>query len=236
LEELFSAFRGWRSALIGSILIAMAVGPGAQAQTRGGAVYAATYIDVGINSVAQGVALLKRYRDASQAEPGNVEFAILQETTRPNRFVMFEGWKDQGAEDVHFNGHATLEFENSLAPIRNSPLFRMADYHEFSTNIMQGKANHGAIYVVEHLDINSAVANSAAFLVKAFTETSRKEAGIIRYDTYLSGDHHYTIMGVWRDSKAYNAHERSTYARQFRAATAMPMQFNLYDPRFYQPF
>ena len=84
-------------------------------------VYAVTYLDVGTNAVAQGVDLIKKYRDASRRENANLEFTVLQEASRPNRFVIMEGWKDQGAFEAHDKGAAKSEFEGALKPIRNSP-------------------------------------------------------------------------------------------------------------------
>ena len=61
------------------------------AQTSGEAVYAVTYLDVAANSVGKGVDLLKQYRESSRHEAGNVEFTVLQEVSRPNRFAIVEG-------------------------------------------------------------------------------------------------------------------------------------------------
>ena len=92
-----SFIRFGRRAMAGSFLIAAAMAPAAQAQTSGEAVHAVTYLDVGTGSVPQGVELLKKYRETSGREAGNLEFTILQETSRPNRFAIVEGWKDQSA-------------------------------------------------------------------------------------------------------------------------------------------
>src|SRR5207344_1531830 len=99
-------------------LTAAVVAPAAQAQTP---VYAVTYLDVGTNAVAQGVDLIKKHRDAIRRDPANLEFTVLQETSRPNRFVIMEGWKDQAAFEAHDKGAAKSEFEGALKPIRNSP-------------------------------------------------------------------------------------------------------------------
>ena len=100
--------------------VIVVIAPAAQAQTAD-PVYAVTYLDVGTNSLVHGVDLLKKYRDASRREPANLEFTVLQEASRPNRFVIMEGWKDQGAFDAHDKGATKAEFEGALKPIRNSP-------------------------------------------------------------------------------------------------------------------
>src|SRR6266851_148587 len=102
-----------RSAVAGSLMIAaaIAIAPAAQAQTSADAVYAVTYLDVGTTAVAQGVDLIKKYRESSRREAANLEFTVLQEVSRPNRFVIMEGWKDQTAFEAHDKGIAKSEFE-----------------------------------------------------------------------------------------------------------------------------
>ena len=101
LARSFTLLGRWAPVLAGSLLIDMAVASGAQAQTGVGPVYEVTYLDVAANSVDQGIALLKKYRELSQKEAGNLEFTVVEETIRPNRFVIFQGWKDQAAFDAH---------------------------------------------------------------------------------------------------------------------------------------
>ena len=95
--------------------------PPAQAQAGAEAVYAVTYLDVGTGSVPQGVDLLKKYRDLSGHEAGNLEFTALQETSRPNRFAIVEGWVNQAAFEAHDKGRTKADFLDALKPIRNSP-------------------------------------------------------------------------------------------------------------------
>ena len=109
------------SALAGALLIAIVIAPGAQAQTSGGAVYAVTYLDVAANLVSQGVDLLKTYRESSRHEAANLEFTVLQEKSRPNRFVIVEAWSDQAAFDAHVKAAPTTQFQEALTPMRNSP-------------------------------------------------------------------------------------------------------------------
>jgi hypothetical protein len=69
----------------GSLVIAtaVAVAPAARAQSGADVVFAVTYLDVGVGAVPQGVELIKKYRDQSRREAANLEFTILQETSRP---------------------------------------------------------------------------------------------------------------------------------------------------------
>jgi quinol monooxygenase YgiN len=219
----------------------VAIGPAAQAQT-GDPVYAVTYLDVGTNALAQGVDLIKKYRDASRREGANLEFTVLQETDRPNRFVIMEGWKDQGAFEAHDKGAAKAEFEGALKPIRNSP----PDRH-----MLQPYANapspsapaSGALYMVEHVDFlggDPSIAETAQPLMRALADASKKEDGVVRYDVYRQPPpriNHYEVIAAWKDAKAFDAHETAAQTRQFRGATAQgshTWRANLYDQRLYK--
>src|SRR5215510_11450373 len=95
-----------RSAVVSTVVMAAAVviAPAAFAQTAADGVYAVTYLDVGTTSVTQGVDLIRKLREGSRREAANLEFTILQETSRPNRFAIMEGWKDQAAFEAHDKG------------------------------------------------------------------------------------------------------------------------------------
>jgi (4S)-4-hydroxy-5-phosphonooxypentane-2,3-dione isomerase len=228
-----TSFGRCAAVLAGSLSIAMAVASGARAQTSGGPLYAVTYLDVAANSVSQGVSILKKYRDLSSHEAGNLEFTVLQERIRPNRFVIFEGWKDQAAFDAHSKGAPASECQEALAPIRNSPPYQMMQY-AFVTAPPRANPARDALYMVEHMDFMPTFATTAAPLVKALAEHSEKEESVIRYDAYHWGNHHYMIMAVWPDSKAFDAHEAASYTRQFRAAAAVPGgRIDLYEERLY---
>ena len=240
-----SCIRLGRSAMVSILTMAAAVtiAPTAFAQTQAAAdgVYAVTYLDVGTTSVAQGTDLIRKFRDASRREAANLEFTILQETSRPNRFVIMEAWKDQAAFEAHDKGTAKAEFEAALKPIRNSPADRkmLQPY----ANVAARAVPAGALYMVEHVDFlggDPAIAIAAAPLVKTLAEASQKEAGALRYDIYRQPPpriNHYEVVAVWTDAKAFDAHETAAHTLQFRAATAQggkAWRANLYDQRLYK--
>jgi quinol monooxygenase YgiN len=234
LAKSFTLLGRWAPVLVASLVSDMAVTSGAQAQTGAGAVYAVTYLDVAATSVTQGIALLKKYRELSSNEEGNLEFTVLEETIRLNRFVIFEGWNDQGAFDAHTRAASSSKFQEALAPIRNSPPFSMMQY-TFATAPARGKSSPRALYMVEHMDFKSSFASTAQSLVKALAEASQKEEGVIRYDAYHWGDHHYAIVAIWQNSKAFDAHEAAAHTRRFRNATTMPAgRFDFYEERLYK--
>src|SRR5260370_16410958 len=103
------------------IATAVAVAPAARAQSGADAVFAVTYLDVGAGAVPQGVDLIKKYPDQTRRESANLEFTILQQPSRPNLFVIMEGWRDQAAFEAHDKVTSKAESEVALKPIRNSP-------------------------------------------------------------------------------------------------------------------
>src|SRR5262252_3604935 len=102
------------AAAVSFTIVAITFSPAASAQSSADAIYAVTYLDVGSGAVPQGIELLKKYRELSRRDAANLEFTVLQETSRPNRFVVMEGWKDQAAFEVHDKGAAKAEFLDAL--------------------------------------------------------------------------------------------------------------------------
>ena len=177
----FAPIGAWAPAVAVGLVIA--IGSSALSQTGSEPVYAVTYLDVGANSLGRGVDLLKQYRESSRREAANVEFTVLQETDRPNRFAIVEGWKDQSAFDAHQNAASTAQFEETLKAIRNSPPNQHV-LQAFATGSARAERPGGALYMVEHIDFLPMFANLAQPAVRRLAEASAKEEGTLRYDIY----------------------------------------------------
>ena len=78
LVRSFTLLGRWAPVLVASLVSDMAVTSDAQAQTGTGAVYEVSYLDVAATSVAQGIALLKKYRESSSNAKGNLEFTVCR--------------------------------------------------------------------------------------------------------------------------------------------------------------
>ena len=219
-----------------AIGLGVALGSPAPAQTAE-PVYAVTYLDVSTDWVVQGAGLIKQYRDLSAHHAGNLEFTTMRETSRPNRFVIVEGWKDQAAFAAHEKSADTALFSFTLEAIRNSP----ANQHvlqSFANVPARSQPAGGAVYMVEHVDFSPAANATGLPLVKELAQASQKEEGVVRYDIYQEPPphaNHYSVVAVWANRAAFDAHETAAYTRQFRAATVMPVRANLYDQRLYEP-
>jgi len=226
-----------------SLAIALGLGIGSPARAQTAApvtdapVYAVTYLDVSTDWVVQGAGLIKQYRDQSRRQVGNLEFAALQEVNRPNRFVIVEGWKDQAAFAAHEKSADTALFNFTLEAIRNSPPNQHM-LQSFANVPARGQPGSGAVYMVEHVDFSPPGNATGLPLVKELAQASQKEEGVVRYDVYqepVPHANHYSVVAVWANRAAFDAHETAATTRQFRAATVMPVRANLYDERLYEP-
>jgi quinol monooxygenase YgiN len=230
----FAPIGRWASAVAVGLVIA--ISSPALAQIVSEPVYAVTYLDVGASSLGRGVDLLKQYRESSRHEAANVEFTVLQETDRPNRFAIVEGWKDQSAFDAHQKAASTAQFEEALKAIRNSPPNQHV-LHAFATGSARAERPSGALYLVEHIDFLPMFGNIVQPVVRGLAGASAKEEGVLRYDIYQEPAphaNHYSVVAVWASAKAFDAHETAAHTREFRAATVMPARGNLYDQRLYK--
>jgi quinol monooxygenase YgiN len=223
----------WAPAMAIGLVIAICLP--ASAQTDGEAVYAVTYLDVAASSPGRGVDLLKQYRESSRHEAGNVEFTVLEEVGRPNRFAIVEGWKDQSAFDAHEKAMSTTQFQEALKAIRNSPPNQHV-LHAFAAGPARTEPSSDAFYTVEHIDFLPMFANIAQPVVRRLAQSSAKEDGVLRYDIYQEPAHsnHYSVVAAWTSMEAFDAYETAPPTREFRAATVMPARGNLYDQRLYK--
>jgi len=230
----FAPIGAWAPAV--ALGLAIATSSSAQSQTGSEPVYAVTYLDVGASSLGRGIDLLKQYRESSRHEAANIEFTVLQETDRPNRFAIVEGWKDQSAFDAHQKAAPTAQFEEALKAIRNSPPNQHV-LHAFATGSAGAERPSSALYMVEHIDFLPMFANLAQPAVRRLAEASAKGEGVLRYDIYQEPAphaNHFSVVAVWANAKAFDAHETAAQTREFREATVMPARGNLYDQRLYK--
>ncbi|HEY5869702.1 MAG TPA: putative quinol monooxygenase, partial [Candidatus Tectomicrobia bacterium] len=93
----------------------------------------------------------------------------------------------------------------------------------------------GATYVVTHADAIPPGKDAALVLLKQLAETSRKEAGNVRFEVLQqnSRQNHCTIIEVWQNQHAFEAHVMAGHTRQFREKF-QPLSGSLYDERLYK--
>jgi len=221
---------------VSAFLLAIAGGSGAEAQTAGDAIYGVTALDVAPGAASQGIALLKQYRDGALKQAGNTGVILLQEADWPNRFVIYDAWKDQAAYDANERAAHSAELRAKLASMGGAPYDRR-DYRVISVGPAQAAAGGDTVYMQLHLDVFPAGIEATLVAARAVAEAARKGDGNLRYDVVRSVKpplSHTTLLAAWQNRKAFESYENSAYARQFRDAVG-PLLGSPFDDRLYVP-
>src|SRR3989454_11956069 len=217
-----------------AFLMMMAEQPVAPVEVGGAAFYVATYIDVQVSSTNEGMGLIKQYRDATRAEKGNSGADFVQEMGRPSRFVIVEFWKDQASFDAHEKAGHTAQFRSKLKAIHNSP-YDQRVHQGLAVDPRPLAASGGTVSVVTHVDVPPQSKNENEGLLKRPAEGNPKDNRKLPYDAFQqtkTRTNHFTVLAVWKDRNAFDAHDTKPHTRQFREVLA-PMLGAPYDDRLY---
>ncbi|MDF2508649.1 MAG: antibiotic biosynthesis monooxygenase [Microbacterium sp.] len=60
--------------------------------------------------------LIQEYAESVRAEPGNETFEVYRRVEDPDRFVVFERYRDREAFDAHLDAEAGHAFNAALVP------------------------------------------------------------------------------------------------------------------------
>jgi quinol monooxygenase YgiN len=216
------------------IVLSASLASPAHAQGAAGPVYLTTYFEVIPASANAGAGLLRQYREASRKEDGNQRFEVIQEASRPNRFVILEVWKSQAALDAHRKAAHTTQFRDKYKAIQSSPFDERVNTGMLG-GPMEGSGGKGAAYIVTHVDVPPPSKDACITALKTLTDAVRKEAGNVRYEVQQQANrqNHFTVVQVWKNRAAFDGHVAGAAERQFRD-TLTPMTGALYDERIYR--
>jgi quinol monooxygenase YgiN len=223
--------------LLGSIVaaaVSLAIVSPALAQEAATA-FVVTYIEVVPSAVDEARGLLRKYREASRKAGGNQRFEALQRSERANHFAIIEAWGDQKARDAHAQAAPTRQFREALQR-HLSAAYDERPHIPLSVGPPAASAvSKDAIYVVTHVDIVPTFKDKGVAAVKDLADTSRREAGSARYEalTQTSRQNHMTLVEIWKDRKAFEAHIVAAHMKKFRDEL-LPMSGSLYDERLYR--
>ena len=195
--------------------------------------HTATYVEVVPPSAVEGAALLRQHERASRQDPGNLRVEILQRIDRPNQFIVLAAWKDQKAFEAHRATTGTKDFLDKLRPLLASPNDERL-HNALSVAAAPTATATGAVYAVTHVDVIPPRKDDGVALLKQLAEDSRKDAGLVHFDVVqqVNRPNHFTVIEVWTDRKAFDAHGMAAHTKQFRERLA-PMSGALYDERLY---
>ena len=215
------------------MMLAAALLPAGAATAQTAIVYGATYVEVAPGAIPQALALLKALSTASRKEEGNLRAQVAQERDRPSRFVVIEAWKDQAAFEAHRKGKRYAEFNEKLVPIRNAPPDERVHNTLAAADQIPGPSRD-AIWVVTHVDVPPPSKDACITELKTLVEASRKDAGNLVFEVVQQTNrpNHFTVLEVWKDGKAFDAHGSAEHTRRFRANLG-PMLGAPYEDRVY---
>ena len=90
------------------------------------------------------------------------------------------------------------------------------------------------IYVVTHVDVVPTEAAAGTKLLKQYVEDSRKDKGAVRVEAYIqvSRVNHFSVVEVWENRQALDAHEAAAHTKKFREQID-PLLGSPYDERLH---
>jgi quinol monooxygenase YgiN len=91
------------------------------------------------------------------------------------------------------------------------------------------------VYVVTHIDLMPAGVPTGVPLLQQFAATTLKEKNCVRFEVLQQDGrpNHLTIVAVWKDQKAFDAHDSAPYTKEFREKM-QPLIGSPWDERLHQ--
>jgi quinol monooxygenase YgiN len=226
-------------------LVVMAVGAFGEARAQApapaptpapieGNIYSVIYVEVMPTSRSDVTVLLRRYREATRKEGGNLRCEVAQRLDQPHQFVVLEIWKDQKAWEAHGKGAASTEMREKVAAVRNAPTDERV-HTGLSIGPIDVTAPREAVYVATHVDVIPPRKDDGVAALKRLGEESRKRDGNLRFEVVQQTNrlNHFTVVEIWKDAKAVEAQSMAASTREFRDKLAT-MTGALYDERMYK--
>lgn len=218
---------------IGAIRDAPAQPPAAPAIE--GPIYSVTYVEVLPTSRADGVALLRRYREATRQEDGNLRCELVSRIGQPHQLVILEVWRDQKAFEVHGKSPNATSTREKIHGIRSAPVDERVHVAVAAGPLQPGPAGDVVVYVVTHVDVIPPRKDDGLAALKQLADAGRSSAGNVRFEVVQQTNrpNHFTVVEIWKDARAVEAHAMADATRRFRDALG-PMSGALYDERMFK--
>ena len=196
--------------------------------------YTVTYVEVVTPSAAQAAAAVRQYAAATRKEAGAVRVESLPRVDRPNQFVVLASWTDQKAFEAHQAAASAKELMAKVQPLLASPNDQRL-HQALSVDTATTASAARAVFVATHVDVIPPRKDDAVVALKQLAEESRKDSGHVRFDVVQQTNrpNHFTVVEVWSDRAAFDAHAMAPHTRRFRDQLG-PMSGSLYDERLYQ--
>ena len=220
-----------------SALLLVASAAIASAQTAAPPALVATarvaYFEVAPSDVPRVAGLLRTYRQAAQKAPGIASVQVLQQIGRPNLFAIHEKWNDGTALQAHLASADNKKLRDDLQGSLIAP-FDERLLAPVTVQPSTGSASNDSIWVVTHADA-AARREDIPGMLEELATGARREKGNVLFDATVQPNrtNHFTLIEVWSDQKAYDAHEIAANTKKFRSAFGA-VSGALYDERLYK--
>jgi quinol monooxygenase YgiN len=225
----------WRAPLFYLAVALAAAASGGSAQSpAGNEAHLVAYVDIMPSQRTAMLAALRQYRDASGRANGRARIDAFEQIGRPGHFVVLERWADQAALDAHRETTHARQFRDAFQPIRVSG-YDERPYKVLSTAPPTPSGGGRPVYVVSHVDIGGGGGPAdAPGLLRRLAEESRRETGCLRFDVlqHAMRANHFTVIEMWRDQSALDAHVAAAHTRAYRDAL-QPISGSPVDERVY---
>jgi len=191
------------------------------------------YFETAPSQVDRAVATLKAYRQAAQKAAGVVRVQVVQQIGRPNFFAVVEKWRDGASLQAQVASADNKKLRDELQPLLISP-FDERLLAAVTAQPASRDASDQAIYVLTHADA-AAKREEVPGMLQALATAARRENGNVVFDATVqpTRTNHFTLIEVWSDQKAYEAHEIAATTKNFRSAFGA-VSGALYDERIYK--
>jgi quinol monooxygenase YgiN len=224
----------FHGALIAAALLAAIAAPAALAQTPDNqSAFVVTYIEVMPSAKAETANLLRQVAAASRKEAGNLRYEVLQRSERRNQFAILEAWSDRKAFEAHGGGAGMKQFRDQFSPLRIGFYDERPDT---AIDVTPAAApSKSAIYVITHIDVTGQFKDEAIAMMKKLAADSRREPNNERFEAWQQNNrlNHSTVVEIWKDRAALDAHNLAASTREFREKLG-PTMGALYDDRRYR--
>jgi quinol monooxygenase YgiN len=126
------------------------------------------------------------------------------------------------------------EFNEKLVPIRNAPPDERV-HNALAVAPGMPAGTPGTVWVVTHVDVPPPSKDQTIGELKTLNDASRKDAGNLMFEVVQQTNrpNHFTVVEVWQDHKALDAHSTAEHTRRFRANLG-PMLGAPHDDRVYK--
>ena len=208
----------------------------AQPQTPAieGPVYSVTYVEVLLASHSEGIALLRRYCEATRQEAGNLRCELVSRIGQPHQLVILEVWRDPKAFEAHGTSPNTVSTRERIHAIRSAPIDQRVHVAVAPGPLQPGPAGD-TVYVVTHVDVIPPRKDDGLAALKQLADASRPSPDNVRFEVVQQTNrpNHFTVIEIWTDARAVQTHAMAEATRRFRDALT-PMSGALYDERMFK--